>query len=247
MFFALWYTMGLLNGYTIGFVDNLHEKVEIDFLNPKPSKYELSEFSRFFRKKERKKETYVNFVDGGIRFIITHYKFWAQFLVKLGFRGHAIAVLEILEELHNMDSVDITPEEWFKMHTKARIVRPEDKKSVIKDRPSKKRYEELKSKEVEILKKMKRDRMPVKKRYFGQCDRLRETDEGEENWRNMMKNKKRISQGEFERNVNWHSFTVEESIDDFIADDPGSSFYVSVWGEKLCYFVRTCGFEFIFI
>ena len=83
--------------------------------------------------------------------------------------------------------------------------------------------------------------------YIGQCDKLRHDMLGEEKWKNMMAQYKKVSKEELEANCNLQVLLDEdESLDDFVADDPTAYFAKSVWGNKPCYYIMTHGFEFIF-
>jgi hypothetical protein len=83
--------------------------------------------------------------------------------------------------------------------------------------------------------------------YLGQCDYLRRKG-FEEEWQEMMSRKRPISRSEFEALCNLDRLLDDgEGLDDFIASDPDSKFYRSLWGNRPCCFVQTAGFEFIFI
>lgn len=85
--------------------------------------------------------------------------------------------------------------------------------------------------------------------FFNTCDRWRiKFKHGEDNWQIMMANKEPISKGALEMIIDLSGIMDEEdeTLDDFIANDPDSSFYRSnIEGVKVAFF-QTAGFEFIF-
>lgn len=89
---------------------------------------------------------------------------------------------------------------------------------------------------------------PAKFAYLGQCDRLRETAEGDSKWQAMMAEKKPISMREFEEACDVAILLDEgETLKQFVKGDPDAGFYSSHWGSQRCMFVQTAGFEFIFV
>ncbi len=89
----------------------------------------------------------------------------------------------------------------------------------------------------------------AKMKYLGQCDRLRKQGpKNEANWQEMMKQKKPISMSTFKSKADYKAILDEdETLKDFIAGDPEAGFFQSVWGNKKCVFLRTAGFEFIWV
>jgi len=89
----------------------------------------------------------------------------------------------------------------------------------------------------------------AKMKYLGQCDRLRKkSTQNEANWQEMMKQKKPISMGTFKSKADYKAILDEdETLKDFVAGDPDAGFFQSVWGNKKCVFLRTAGFEFIWV
>ncbi|NIT79663.1 MAG: hypothetical protein GWN58_33435 [Anaerolineae bacterium] len=89
----------------------------------------------------------------------------------------------------------------------------------------------------------------AKMKYLGQCDRLRKQGpKNEANWQEMMKQKKPISMSTFKSKADYKAILDEdETLKDFIAGDPDAGFFQSVWGNKKCVFLRTAGFEFIWV
>ena len=85
--------------------------------------------------------------------------------------------------------------------------------------------------------------------YLGQCDRLRSGNScNEQKWQLMIKNSKKVSIEEFKGNCDYMAILDDdESMEDFISSDSDSYFAKSMWGETPCYYVMTCGFEFIFV
>jgi len=92
-----------------------------------------------------------------------------------------------------------------------------------------------------------------KKRYIGQCDMLRrKSDENEQYWDIMMKNRKKISFNTFISNVDMSEMLDSDEnpktyIQDSLKTDPETATYVSSWGNKEAMFLQTAGFEFIFV
>ena len=97
------------------------------------------------------------------------------------------------------------------------------------------------------------EKFKIKKDYLGQCDTLRRiSEENEIKWINMMKDKIKISFKVFVLNINPNNFIDDdENISDYLLyckkEDPETSTYMSYWGDKECFFIQTCGFEFIFV
>lgn len=91
-----------------------------------------------------------------------------------------------------------------------------------------------------------------KKKYIGQCDKLRKNPDNEIKWQNMMKDKKEISFAQFISSVDFTPLldegeTAEEYIDFDVRSDSSTKAYVSHWGDDEAMFLQTAGFEFIFI
>ena len=92
-----------------------------------------------------------------------------------------------------------------------------------------------------------------KKSYIGQCNTLRRmSDENEQKWHDMMKDKKEISFTKFIKNVDGNNFLDDgENMKTYIKvstlEDDSTKTYISHWGDAECMFLQTCGFEFIFI
>lgn len=82
--------------------------------------------------------------------------------------------------------------------------------------------------------------------YFGQCDKIRKTPDGEIFWHKMMDNKIKISKSEFLKNVNILDILDEDgTLEEFIAGDPDSYYAKSNVDGEIVYFLGTHGFEFI--
>lgn len=82
--------------------------------------------------------------------------------------------------------------------------------------------------------------------YFGQCDKIRQTERGEEFWQQMMFYKQTISKKVFLTYVDPSIILDEhETIEQFIAADPESCFYASWVKDTYIFFLQTAGFEFI--
>lgn len=90
-------------------------------------------------------------------------------------------------------------------------------------------------------------------RYLGQCDKLRQTKEGAENWKKMMEHKVIIPKEEFLQKCDLSELfdaddgPFDAQLDEYIASDQDSYFAASSWGGSPCIFFMTCGFEFIFV
>jgi len=92
--------------------------------------------------------------------------------------------------------------------------------------------------------------------YLGQCDELRRqcfpssmagTSRGEDLWQRMMLLRQSISLEEFEDACDISDLLDEdETLEQFLADDPKSGAYLSYWGNQKCMFIQSSGFEFIF-
>lgn len=84
--------------------------------------------------------------------------------------------------------------------------------------------------------------------YFNQCDRWRiRYDNGEECWQDMMANKTAISLEAFLLLVDASGLLDEdETVMDFVADDPDHGFFVSIASGTPVVFLANAGFEFIF-
>ena len=75
--------------------------------------------------------------------------------------------------------------------------------------------------------------------YFGQCDRMRCDKVGEDNWQNMIAQHQKVPMEEFQMMCDHAGLLEDESLEEFIADDPDSYFAKSMWGNKECYFLMT--------
>lgn len=83
--------------------------------------------------------------------------------------------------------------------------------------------------------------------FLGPCDRLRMAG-NETKWQEMMHHKTPISAEEFGQACALKTLLEDdETLWDFVAGDPDSGFYTSIWGGQPCMFIQTHGFEFIFI
>lgn len=106
---------------------------------------------------------------------------------------------------------------------------------------------------MELIKKLLREGLGIKKKYLGQCDLLRhKSPENEVKWHLMMDGKKQIPFKTLIDSVEFESILDEdENPTDFIKDalraDPSTSAYISNWGDEPCMFLQTAGFEFIFV
>lgn len=84
--------------------------------------------------------------------------------------------------------------------------------------------------------------------YFNQCDRWRtKYSEGEKHWQEMMDKKVKIDAELFLYLTDTEGLLDEdETVYDFVADDPDHGFYVSTANSKPVTFIAHAGFEFIF-
>jgi len=84
--------------------------------------------------------------------------------------------------------------------------------------------------------------------YFNQCDRWRTRyEDGEQNWQEMMKKKRPVSLEAFLLMADVSQLLDEdETLSDFVADDPEHGFYISEANSKPVLFIAHAGFEFIF-
>ena len=104
-----------------------------------------------------------------------------------------------------------------------------------------------------LIKRLLKENLLGKKQYIGQCDLLRHKCSGnEDNWHDMMKNKKQISFSEFINSVDMQKMlddgeTPEQYIKDALRSDSETLAYISNWGDKEAMFIQTAGFEFIFV
>lgn len=86
-------------------------------------------------------------------------------------------------------------------------------------------------------------------KYHNQCDRFRQTDQGEADWQEMMKNAKPVEQQAFEAVCDPDDMLDEgESLSDFLASssDPDAGFYQSTIRNHRVLFLQVSGFEFIY-
>ena len=87
--------------------------------------------------------------------------------------------------------------------------------------------------------------------YLGQCDKLRKKGETYERaWHKMIKEKEQVKNSivhiDFSALLD-DGETFEEYFSNALREDTSTALYKSVWGFSECYFIQTCGFEFIFI
>ncbi len=84
--------------------------------------------------------------------------------------------------------------------------------------------------------------------YFNQCDRWRiRYPNGEEQWQEMMANKYPLPIEEFLLLADTSDLLDEdETLSDFVADDPDHGFFISTANKKPVMFIAHAGFEFIF-
>lgn len=84
--------------------------------------------------------------------------------------------------------------------------------------------------------------------YFTQCDKWRiRYVEGESLWHKMMRNKRPITVEAIKSKAELQDLLDDdETIEEFIADDPDAGFYLSHLGSEYVLFIQTAGFEFIF-
>jgi len=111
---------------------------------------------------------------------------------------------------------------------------------------------EFKHKDIEDLNSLDESKSN-KKQYLGQCDLLRHASpKNEDNWHQMMSNKRKISFKSFIDSVDMTKMLDDDEnpvdyIKDALRQDSSSAAYVSNWGDEECMFFQTAGFEFIFI
>ncbi len=86
-------------------------------------------------------------------------------------------------------------------------------------------------------------------KFIGPCDRVRnKSEENEQFWHEMMKNKKKISMKKFAGLADTEAMLDEgETLKDYVNDNTDVEFYSSNWGKKKAVFLQTSGFEFIFV
>ena len=88
--------------------------------------------------------------------------------------------------------------------------------------------------------------------YFGQCDKLRKKGASYERaWKTMIKEKQQVK-NTILNNVDFSGFLDEDEtiiiwFEEALREDTSTALYKSTWGFTDCYFIQTCGFEFIFI
>ena len=88
--------------------------------------------------------------------------------------------------------------------------------------------------------------------YLGQCDKLRKNGGSfERAWHKMIKEKKQVK-NTILNNVDFSGLldddeTFIEYFNNALREDSSTALYKSVWGFTDCYFLQTCGFEFIFV
>ena len=80
------------------------------------------------------------------------------------------------------------------------------------------------------------------------CDRLRQTKEGEDFWQVMMKNKIKISENLFLKNVNIKDVLDEgETWQDYKDNARKQGDPINFYKSNGTYFFQTAGFEFIWL
>ena len=89
-----------------------------------------------------------------------------------------------------------------------------------------------------------RDIILESKQFLGSCDRFRMTDAGERLFQEIIKNKEKISETEFLRNVSIEQMLDEEEC--WEVWKSGASDEINYYKSGSYYFVQTAGFEFIF-
>ena len=108
----------LLQGYTIGFIDEYCKKISIQFIDNKPSDYEKNQIIKFFRK--YKKNTFIDRDKENINYMVINWEYWVEFLIKLGFRDTANAICSILNDLETNYKID--PASYLETISKAKPV-----------------------------------------------------------------------------------------------------------------------------
>lgn len=97
---------------------------------------------------------------------------------------------------------------------------------------------------------------PPRRKYVGQCDRVRRAGaSNEEKWQAMMNCAHAVSAATFLDNVDITDLLEEDEtakqskqwIADAMRTDSSTSFYRSWWGTERAWFIATAGFEFIFL
>jgi|GEM_PF-5062197 hypothetical protein len=92
----------------------------------------------------------------------------------------------------------------------------------------------------------------TKYQFLGVCDRVRCASNQNENWwHEMIRNKRKISDNEFIMNVNMSQMLDDDElpqqwVKDKHKEDPEASAYSSNWGNKNAMFFQVAGFEFIY-
>lgn len=90
-------------------------------------------------------------------------------------------------------------------------------------------------------------------RFVGTCDRVRRRgDEQEQLWHEMVRHARKITPQQFLAKVDMSKVLDEDEspegwLGDIMRSDPSATAYESVWGDRLCWFIESDGFEFIFI
>jgi len=96
-------------------------------------------------------------------------------------------------------------------------------------------------------------RKPPRRKYVGQCDRVRrQSASNEEKWQAMMSCAEPVSATTFLENVDIGDLleddeTAKQWIADAVRSDSSTGFYRSWWGNDRAWFIQTAGFEFIFL
>lgn len=90
-------------------------------------------------------------------------------------------------------------------------------------------------------------------RFVGTCDRVRRRgDEQDQLWHEMVRHARKITPQQFLAKVDMSKVLDEDEspegwLGDIMRSDPSATAYESVWGDRLCWFIESDGFEFIFI
>ncbi len=82
--------------------------------------------------------------------------------------------------------------------------------------------------------------------FLGSCDRFRQTEVGEKEWQRMMREKRRISEKEFLRNVDVNIVLDEgETWSEYKENARLQGDPIKYYKSRDKYFFQTAGFEFI--
>lgn len=86
-------------------------------------------------------------------------------------------------------------------------------------------------------------------KYLGQCDKLRQTEEGESNWQEMMKDPLETTRKAFIESCDITPLLDEDEEEHNYLNDldkQGAKYFVSDWNNEMCLFIQVAGFEFVF-